>query len=65
MYFLVICGHIVLDLYITLKRKNNYSNEFSVFKLVKNEVLHKILGLSCEKLKNQDGRDGNRIGFDL
>ena len=62
---MVICGHIVLDLHITLKRKSNHSNEFSVFKLVKNEVLHKILGLFCEKLKIQDGRDGNHIGSDL
>ena len=65
MYFLFICGHIALDLYVTWKRKNNHSNEFSVFKLVKNKVLHKILGLSCEKLKIQDGRDCNHIGFDL
>ena len=65
MYFLVICGHIVLDLHITLKRKNYHSDEFNVFKLVKNEVLHNILGLSSEKLKIQDGRDGNHIVFDL
>ena len=51
---------------MTLKRKNNHSNEVSVhIKLVKNEVLHTILGLSCEKLKIQDGRDGNYLGFDL
>ena len=61
MYFLVICGHIALDVHITLKHKNNHSNEFSVFKLVKNEVLNKIQGLSCKKLKIQDGH----IGFDL
>ena len=47
MYFLIIGGHIVLDLQMTLKRKNNYSTEFSVFKLVENEILHNILGLLC------------------
>ena len=65
MYFLVIGGHIVLDLQMTLKRKNNHSTEFSVFKLVENEILHKILGLFCQKFKIQDGRDGNHLGFDL
>ena len=65
MYFLVICGHIVLDPQMTLNRKNNYSTKFSVFKLVKNEILHKILGLFCQKLKIQDDRDGNHLGFDL
>ena len=57
MYFLFIGGHIVLDLQMTLKRKNNHSAEFIVFKLVKNEKLHKILGLFCQKLKIQDGRE--------
>ena len=65
MYFLVIGGHIVFDLQMTIKRKNNHSTEFSVFKLVENEILHKILGLFCQKLKIQDGRDGNHLGFDL
>ena len=65
MYFLVIGGHIVSDLQMTLKRKNNHSTEFSVFKLGENEILHKILGLFCQKLKIQDGRDGNHLGFDL
>ena len=65
MYFLVIGGHIVLNPQMTLKRKNNHSTEFSVFKLVKNGILHKILGLFCQKLKIQDGRDGNHLGFDL
>ena len=65
MYFLVIGGHIVLNPRMTLKRKNNHSTEFSVFKLVKNGILHKILGLFCQKLKIQDGRDGNHLGFDL
>ena len=50
---------------MTLKRKNNHSTEFSVFKLVKNEILHKILGLFCQKLKIQDCRDGNHLSFDL
>ena len=65
MYFLVIGGHIVSDLQMTLKRKNNLSTEFSVFKLGENEILNKILGLFCQKLKIQDGRDGNHLGFDL
>ena len=65
MFFLVIGGHIVLDLQMTLKRKNNHSTEFSVFKLVENEILHKTLVLFCQKLKIQDGRDGNHLGFDL
>ena len=55
MYFLVI-GDSVLNLQMTLKRKNNHSTEFDVFKLVENEILHKILGLFCQKLKIQDGR---------
>ena len=65
MYFLVIGGDIVLDHQITLKRKNNYSTEFSVFKLVENEILHKILGIFCQKLKILDGCDGNHLGFDV
>ena len=36
MYFLVIGGHIVLDLHMILTRKNNHFNEFSVLKLVEN-----------------------------
>ena len=58
-------GHIVLDLQMTLKRKNNHSTEFSVFKLVENEILHKILVLFCQKLTIQDGRDDNHHGFAL
>ena len=65
MYFLVIGSHIVLDLQMTLKRKNNHSTEFSVFKLVENEILQKTLVLFSQKLKNQDGRNGNHLGFDL
>ena len=65
MYFLVIGSHIVLDLQMTLKRKNNHSTEFSVFKLAENEILHKTLVLFCQKLKIQDGCDGNHLGFDL
>ena len=60
--FLVIRGHIVLDVQMTLKRKNYHSTEF---KLVGNEILHKILGLFCQKVKIQDGRDDNHLGFDL
>ena len=50
---------------MTLKRKNNHSIESNVFNLVENEILHKIIGLFCQNLKNQDGRDGNHLGFDL
>ena len=64
MYFLVIDGHIVLNLQMTFKRKNNHSTEFSVFNLVENVILHKILGLFCQKFKIQDGRAGNHLGFD-
>ena len=65
MYFLAISGYIVLDLQMTMKRKNKHSTEFSVFKLVENVILHKIIELFCQKLKIQDGRDGNHLGFDL
>ena len=65
MYFLIIGGYIVLDLQMTLKRQNNHSTEFSVSKLVESVILHKILGLFCQNLKIQDGRDGNHLGFDL
>ena len=41
---------------MTLNRKNNHANGISVLRLVKNEVLHKILRISCQKLKIQDGR---------
>ena len=41
---------------MTLNSKNNHANEISVLKLVKNEVLHKIVGIFCQKLKIQDGR---------
>ena len=51
MYFLVIGGHIVFDHQMTFKCETNRSNELSVFKLVENEVLHKILGLLCKKFK--------------
>ena len=62
MFFLFFGGHIVLDLQMELKRKNNHSTEFTVFKLVENEILHKTL---WQKLQIQDGRDGNHHGFDL
>ena len=51
--------------HVTLKRKNNHSNEFSVFKLVENEILHKILGLFCQKLNIEDGHYRNHVGVDL
>ena len=41
---------------MTLNPKINHTNGISVFKLVKNEVLYKILGRSCQKLKIQDGQ---------
>ena len=41
---------------MTLNRKINHTNEINVFKLVKNEVLHEILGLLCQNIKIQDGR---------
>ena len=56
MYFLVIGGHIVFDFQMTFKCKNNRSNEFSVLKLVENEVLDNILWLLCQKVKIQDGQ---------
>ena len=65
MYFLVIGSHIVLDFQMTLKRKITHSTEFSVFKLVEDEILHKTLVLFCQMLKIQDGRDGKHLGFDL
>ena len=40
---------------MTLKRENNYFSVISVPKLVKNEVLHQILGLLFKNLKIQDG----------
>ena len=33
------------------KRNINYSNDISIFKLVENEVLHKMLRLFSQKLK--------------
>ena len=49
---------------MTLKRKNNHSNEISVFKLGENEVLHKILGLFCRKFTFQYMANGSHLGFD-
>ena len=46
-------GHLDFNLWMTLKRKNSYSNVISVPKLVENEVLHYRLGQLCQKLKNQ------------
>ena len=40
---------------MTLNRKNNHTNGISVFKLVKNEILHEILGLLWQNIKIQDG----------
>ena len=47
---------------MTLKRKNNHSKEIIVFRLIKNEVLHKILGFFGKKFKMADE---NHLGFDL
>ena len=41
---------------MTLNSKNNHTNRICVFKLVKNNVLHEILGLFCQKLKIQYAR---------
>ena len=41
---------------MSLNHKNNHTNAISVFKLVKNEVLHEILRLLCQNIKIQDGR---------
>ena len=41
---------------MTFNHKNNHTNEIRVLKLGKNEVLHNIIGLICQKLKIQDGR---------
>ena len=44
------------DSQMTLNRKNNHTSGISAFKLVKNEVLHKILGLFCQELNIKYGR---------
>ena len=41
---------------MTFNHKNNHTNAIGVYKSVKNEILHKILGLICQKLQIQDGR---------
>ena len=41
--------HHDFDRQMTLNCKNNHTNDIRVFKLGKNEVLHKILGLLCQK----------------
>ena len=50
---------------MTLKRKITHSNVISVPKLVKNELLQYILGLLCQKLKNQNDNVnvGGHFGF--
>ena len=37
------CGNLGMDLQMTLKRKNNNSNDINVPKLVENEVLQPIM----------------------
>ena len=49
-------SHLGFDPYMTLNRKNNHTDGISVFKLVKKEVLHEILGFFCQKLKIRYGR---------
>ena len=52
MYFLIIGGYIVLDLQMILKRQNNHSTEFSVFKLVeKYDITHDSRAI-LSKVKN-------------
>ena len=41
---------------MTLNCKHNHTDKISVFKLVKNLVLHEIIGLLCQNIKIQDGR---------
>ena len=55
----------VFDLWMTLKRKITHSNVISVPELVKNELLHQILGLLCQKLKNKNNslNVGGHLGF--
>ena len=50
---------------MTLKRKITHSNVISVPKLFKNELLHQILGLLCQKLKNKNDNlnVGGHLGF--
>ena len=43
-FTVVIASHFVFDLLMTLKRSIKYSNEMRVYKFVRNEVLHLILG---------------------
>ena len=47
---------------MTLTLKNNHTSGISAFKLVKNEVLHNILGLFCQELKFQEGH-GSHLGL--
>ena len=41
---------------MTLNCKHNYTNGISIFELVKNQVLHEIVGLLYQNIKIQDGR---------
>ena len=45
----VVRSHLVFDLEMTLERKINHSNEISVFKSVKNEVLDSWASMSKGK----------------
>ena len=58
-------GYLGFDLWMTLKRKITHSNVIIVPKLVKNEFLHQILGLLCQKLKNKNDNlnVGGHLGF--
>ena len=55
-FMLDIGSHLCIDLWMTLKRKNNIFNVISIPKLVENEILHYILGLLCRKLQIQAGQ---------
>ena len=57
-------GYLVWNLYMTLNRKNNITNEIRVLKLVENEVLHntslmtnlRTRIVTFDRLEIQDGR---------
>ena len=55
--------YLCFDFWMTLKRKITHPNVTSVPKLVKNELLHQILGLLCRKLKNKN--DNLNVGGHL
>ena len=44
---------------MTLNSKNNHANEISVPKLVKIEVLHKIVGIFCQLSRHSGTQEVN------